>query len=761
MSRSLLLRGVAAGALVLASASLSFAQEALPPIDIGTLAPAASGAGGAEGKGSLTVPTVSEQRRRLLQTAGSVAFVDSATPEMQTRHLADLRDALKDVPGVFVDTRYGQEMRLSMRGSNLTRDYHMRGFELLQDGVPMNYADGGGDFYEIDPKYFRSIEVYKGGNALTFGSSTLGGAINFVSPTAHTALAPNMLSIDGGSFGSVRGQAQFSRVIGDFDFLVNGTFSHADGFRQHSQSDYTQINGNLGYRFSNDVETRFYFGVYDTHQKLPGTLSLFDARNNPTLAARPFVGGFGPDGFSGDQARNVMNQRVSNKTTIRTDIGRIEFDSWFIHNYLYHPIFVVIEQEGETWGFAPKLTSQFEIAGHKDELVVGGRIWGGGSTDNWFTNFNGMKVNPYGGMGNPMFAFPPYSWNALAQYGLLNTCFGFCGNLIDPGIHPQIRNNRNSALNLEAYFENRFYVAPELAVLLGAKIFSDDRRYSVIGGIPFEPLANHSEQNYRGIVPKVGVLVEPQPGIQFFADFTGSRDVPDFIDLTQGFFPPRPGANFTPLAAQKGWTGEIGSRGKWDRFAWDVTYYHSELQDELLKFNANPGAGVPAATFNAKRTMHQGVEFAGSVDLWRNITAPGADDLLKLSQVWTWNDFRFVGDMSYGDNPLAGIPRHVLRTTLSYSRPDGLYVAPSIDWVPEGSFVDYMHTLQTPGYLLVGVQAGMKLPYGLSVYVDARNLTDRHYISDVTTIIDARGINPGAFYPGYGRSVFAGMKWAF
>jgi iron complex outermembrane receptor protein len=55
----------------------------------------------------------------------------------------------------------------------------------------------------------------------------------------------------------------------------------------------------------------------------------------------------------------------------------------------------------------------------------------------------------------------------------------------------------------------------------------------------------------------------------------------------------------------------------------------------------------------------------------------------------------------------------------------------------------------------------MKLPYGLSVYVDARNLTDRHYISDVTTIIDARGINPGAFYPGYGRSVFAGMKWAF
>ena len=65
----------------------------------------------------------------------------------------------------------------------------------------------------------------------------------------------------------------------------------------------------------------------------------------------------------------------------------------------------------------------------------------------------------------------------------------------------------------------------------------------------------------------------------------------------------------TPLNEQKAWTGEIGSRGRWDRFTWDVTFYHSELQDELLKFNTDPGAGIPATTFNAKHTMHQGVEF--------------------------------------------------------------------------------------------------------------------------------------------------------
>jgi len=788
MFRTGLPRGASAVALIVTLAdSSALAQQSLPTIDIGGARPRVVGRGGGRapstgtapaavptqtgggsgGGGSLTVPSVAEQRRELMRNVGSVAFVDANTPAIQTRYVHDLRDALKDVPGVYVESRYGQELRLSIRGSNLTRDFHLRGLELLQDGIPMNYADGAGDMYQIDPKYFRAIEVLKGGNALAYGSSTLGGAINFISPTAYTALAPNIVAIDGGSYGTVRGQAQMSRIIGNFDFLINGTFTHADNFRKHSTTDYTQLNGNLGWRFSNDLETRFYFGVYDTWQLLPGQLNEFTARNYPQLSLPPFPAGFGPDGFGANQARNVKNWRISNKTTIQSEFGRIDLNSWYIHNYLYHPIFVVIEQEGGTWGFAPRLTSNFTVDGHPNELILGGRAWGGSSSDKWYDNYNGMTLNPYGGIpanfANAQFSFPPYSFNGLAQFGAANSCFGFCGLFINPGLDPRIRNNRMTALNLEAYFENRLHLTPELIFMFGAKLFADTRRYTVLGGIPFEPLPGQADKVYQGTVPKVGLMFEPAPDIQFFADMTGSRDVPDFIDLTQGVFPPpRDGVPFTPLAAQKAWTGELGARGKWDRYTWDVTFYHSELQDELLKFTANPGLGIPATTFNAKRTMHQGVEFAASAELLRDIFAPDSGDSLKLSQVWTWNDFRFVGDRDFGDNPLAGIPRHVLRTTLSYWRPaDGLYVAPQVDWVPQGAYVDYAHTLQAPGYVLLGVQTGMKLPYGLSFYIEGRNLTNRHYISDVTTIVDARGLNPIVFYPGAGRAVYGGLRLAF
>ena len=55
----------------------------------------------------------------------------------------------------------------------------------------------------------------------------------------------------------------------------------------------------------------------------------------------------------------------------------------------------------------------------------------------------------------------------------------------------------------------------------------------------------------------------------------------------------------------------------------------------------------------------------------------------------------------------------------------------------------------------------MKLPYGLSFFVEARNLTNRHYISDVTTIVDARGLDPRVFYPGTGRVIYGGLRLAF
>ncbi|KWE48876.1 hypothetical protein WL76_22950 [Burkholderia ubonensis] len=89
-------------------------------------------------------------------------------------------------------------------------------------------------------------------------------------------------------------------------------------------------------------------------------------------------------------------------------------------------------------------------------------------------------------------------------------------------------------------------------------------------------------------------------------------------------------------------------------------------------------------------------------------------------------------------------------------------VAAAPDWVPSGAWADDANTLRVPSYTLLGLQAGYDLRNGLSLFVDARNLTNKRYVSDVSTVANARtASNTAIFYPGEGRSVFAGMRYAF
>ena len=662
---------------------------------------AVSGADAPELRGSLTVPSVAEQRDRVNATIGSVAFIDARS--FENRYTNNITDVLRETPGVFAQTRYGQEIRLSVRGSGVGRAFHTRGIEILQDGIPFNSADGSGDYYQVDPLALRSVEVYKGGNALLFGSSTLGGAINFVTPTAYTAVAPAFVRVEGGSFGAIRTQVQASKMDGPADALINYTYSHQDGFRRHQNLDYNQVNGNFGYQIAPGIETRTYVGVYDTRQKLPGTLDLFNALAFPRQATTAVL--------TGNQSRDVRDQRVANRTSFQLDVGRLDVDSWLIHKRLYHPIFQVIDQDGITYGVSPHWTGSFNVGGYRDDLTVGARFFGGTNKALQFVNIGGNR-------------------GALTASA------------------------RQDAANYELFLDNKFWITPEIAFMAGAKLFHDERDFQNRFTIP----VRNASRDYDGFNPKLGFLYQPLPGIQLFADVAKSRDVPDFSDLAQANLL---GLTFVPLQQQRAWTAEIGTRGTWDRFRWDFTFYRSDVRDELLNFNTNAALGILAATFNAGKTLHQGIELAAGVDLVRDVSGPGAGDTISLAQIWTYNDFHFVRDRVYGDNQFPVIPRHVLRTVLTYTRPDGFYIAPSVDWVPQGAFADYANTLQTPGYALFGLQTGYRFANGTTVYVDARNLTDERYFSDIGAITNAHTVPTAVFYPGEGRSFFAGIRYVF
>src|SRR5690606_7794265 len=104
------------------------------------------------------------------------------------------------VPGVTaVSTSGGDDLRLSIRGSNLDgTDYDNNGVLLLQDGLPVTAADGNNHNRFLDAGSARFLTVARGANAIGYGASTLGGAIDVVSKTALNS-DPHELLLQGGS----------------------------------------------------------------------------------------------------------------------------------------------------------------------------------------------------------------------------------------------------------------------------------------------------------------------------------------------------------------------------------------------------------------------------------------------------------------------------------------------------------------------------------------------------------------------------------
>ena len=97
----------------------------------------------AKGEKSLTVPDNATATKEIKKTAGGVAVIDAKV--FEDKFSVSFEDTLSLTAGVYAQKRFGEEVRISIRGSGLSRGFHMRGLQLLQDGIPFNLADGAGE----------------------------------------------------------------------------------------------------------------------------------------------------------------------------------------------------------------------------------------------------------------------------------------------------------------------------------------------------------------------------------------------------------------------------------------------------------------------------------------------------------------------------------------------------------------------------------------------------------------------------------------
>ena len=671
-------------ALVAASASAA-AQQAiqLQPLSIEGTRPAES----------LTVPDTETARRTIEQTPGAVAVIPGTA--WRDTPATTLKDVLDYTPGVFVQPKWGEDSRFSIRGSGLSRNFHMRGVAILQDGVPINAADGSSDFQELDPTAFRYTEVFKGANALRYGANYIGGAINFVSPTGYDADSFSARA-DIGSFGFRRLQGSSGGSYGAVDGFVTGSWQEQDGFRDHSRGKSTRASGNVGWRITDNLETRFYFNAVDLQQEIPGSVTRQAALTNPKAAAA--------GNLVQHYQRNMQSWRVANKTTLKLGGTTFEVGGYAVNKDLLHPIYQYLDYEYRDFGAFGRVTDERQIAGHRNRLTLGVNLASGKVDNKQYVNLPG------------------------AGRGALLSA------------------SKDSSTTTVVYGENSFEVVKDVSLVAGGQFVQARRKRED----RFPDATDTSGKNdYDFFNPKVGVLWQVDPGWQVFANLSRSGEAPTFGEL-----------NFTNVVladtkAQKATTLEVGTRGRRPDYSWDLALYRMQIKNEFQFFDL--GGGNYQVT-NADKTIHQGIEVGGGWAFARGLFEGGSTpDRLWLNTAYTFSDFRFDGDRNWGDNKLPGAPRHYLRAELLYRNPNGFYLGPNVEWVPQAYFVDNANTLKTESYALLGFRAGYDFDEHVSMFVDARNLLDTKYIAS-TSVAAVANPNSALFEPGAGLAVYGGLR---
>jgi iron complex outermembrane receptor protein len=648
------------------------------------------------------VVTVTEPTERARVALERVPGGTSLIPpeEIRQSRVSSLQDVLAFAPGVLAQSRFGaDESQLSIRGSGLRNNFHLRGINILLNGIPYQDADGFSDFESIELAAMERIEVWKGANALRFGGNSMGGAINLTTQTGENA-SPFEVRAEGGSFGYFKGQISTGGVRGPFGYYVSASDTEYNGYREHSNQGRQRLFGNLGWKLTERTQVRFDIVYANVAERLPGSLTRGEFFADPHQA----------NGVNGVQHWGRFYDYVRLATGITQRVGDAdELAASFHGQYrsMDHPIFQVLDQDARNFGGELYYRSNRRLAGLANRFVIG--------------------FAPYlGRTGERRYQ------NVLGSRGPLAALFG------------------SEARNYGVFFENQFHLSRSFTLIAGGRADWASRRFDD----NFLSDGDRSDsRSYRAFSPKLGFVWQAAEDVQLFGNASRSYEPPLLLELTS-----YGSAGFLDLDAQDSWQFEIGSRGRLGNHAqWDVAFFDAEISGEIINLNVQPFPGAPFTVpsyRNVADTRHRGIELGTSVLLKHRLFT--SNDRLTTRTAYTWSAFHFVDDTTFGDNFLAGAPRHRLRTELRYSHPRGFWVAPLLDWSPATYFVDSANTARNDKYAVLGLKAGLDVRR-VGFFVEAANLANRLYSGSVQVDNDLGRY----FEPSPGRAVYAGIRWRF
>lgn len=648
-------------------------------------------------------------------TPGGVTVIDSET--LYSRHVAGVADMLRYVPGIWAESAYGaEELFFSSRGSNLdATDYDKNGVKLLQDGLPVTTADGNNHNRVIDPLAARYASVARGANALTYGASTLGGAIDFTSPTARNSPTRSVF-MDAGNYGSLNGRITVGAAGRKVDGLVTFEGRQWDGYRDHSSQDRWGIYANTGWQPSTTTNVQLFGTYVYNDQRLPGALTRAEANADPNQASAAAL--------DGNYGKVVKTGRFAAKSTWSLGArGTLSAGLSYEGQSLFHPIVnqIFVDFDGPGPNAPVEVFSLLIDTDHRDlgammrydrrvgaHDLLAGINFGKGSVDGG--NYRNRRGQP----------------NGLSEY---------------------YNSNSDSA---ESFVIDRWRLSNRWTTVIGAQFVSAARGVRVNNAIT--GAVTNPDARYNTLNPRAGLIGAVGPAGEVYGNVSRLFEAPttfQLIDQVRG--------GTATLDPMSGTVAEFGWRSRSDqpqgtRWRWDLAAYYARIRNEILSLD-DPNAPGNSLVTNIDRTAHAGIEA-----LVGGVIQIGDAHRLEPQVSVTLNRFRFAGDPLYRNNRLPAAPTYGTRAEVIYRHTRGFFAGPTFDFVGD-RYVDFANSYTVDGYGLMGLRAGMS-GRRWELFGEVRNLFDKHYIATLSVLnvanADSRVLNPGT-----PRAAYTGLRLSF
>jgi iron complex outermembrane recepter protein len=658
--------------------------------------------------------------KRIIDIPFSVFRVDKK--ELSYGKKVSAKDLLADVPGLFLQTRYGnRDLRVSLRGYGLRSNTGIRGIRILQDGIPELETEGETMLDAIDFTSLGGVEVAKG-NISSLYANAPGGVINFLTDLyfpQHFITS----TTQAGKFGMLQQGLKLGVKTNDYRFLLTYNYSNIEGYRQHSNEYQNLFNSvfesYIGKRATLTILGNYFRGL----TKLPGALTKAEYDTDPMMAYA--------DAVSQDFKRDQKKGRIG-----------IRFKTFF--------------GKGETNEF--EVTAFGGVKSLEQTDLVDYTIYNSHSIGSFVRYRNKSKI---ANRDNDFSVGFDYT-NQSAPITTFDNVNGIKGLTIKDQIDDYVT-------NWGFYFYDQLnLIKNKFDVLVSGRY---DKFIYTRNILQFTGVLD-TTRIFEQFTPKIAFNYKLTRSIALYASTGFGFDVPAIKELENFPYSTNNSVSLNPdLIPQKSFNFEFGIKGNilnkksefFRKIYFDATVFNYLISDDFAPFVINNKTYYR----NAAKTNRTGFELGFKSEPFERV---------ELAVNYIYTNFKFkeytavIYDPSgnrteerYDNNFVPSIPQHTLNFILGYEYEiarniEGL-IQFDCDYLTK-MYVDDKNSASTDAYFYANPMIGINFitkKFNILAYVGSNNVTDTRYVG----FINVNDYNSRFYETGEPRNIYAGLKLSF